>query len=77
MNIDTLIHMANRVAEFFQAMPDAHEGEEGVRDHLRKFWEPRMRQQLTAHFAAHGDAGMHPLVATALRAGILEPAVIG
>lgn len=76
MNIDNLIHMANRIAAFFEAMPDPDEAEAGVRDHLRKFWEARMRQQLTAHLTEHGDAGIHPLVATAVRAGILEPAVI-
>lgn len=76
MDIDNLIHMANRIADFFDAMPDRDEAEEGVREHLRKFWERRMRQQLTEHVAEHGDAGLHPLVAGAVHAGILEPIVL-
>ncbi|HCN70739.1 MAG TPA: formate dehydrogenase [Pusillimonas sp.] len=46
MNIDQLIHLANRIGDFFDAMPDRAEGIEGVTNHIEKFWEPRMRQQI-------------------------------
>lgn len=42
-NIDQLIRLANRIGDFFEAMPDRAEGIEGVADHIQKFWEPRMR----------------------------------
>jgi formate dehydrogenase subunit delta len=46
MDTENLIRMANRIAEFFEAMPDRGEALEGVATHIRKFWEPRMRRQL-------------------------------
>jgi|TARA_R110000851_G_scaffold278768_1_gene431941 formate dehydrogenase subunit delta len=46
VNIDQLIHLANRIGDFFDAMPDRAEGIEGVTNHIEKFWEPRMRQQI-------------------------------
>nr|WP_276511031.1 formate dehydrogenase subunit delta [Eoetvoesiella caeni] len=38
-----MIRLANRIGDFFEAMPDRAEGIEGVADHIQKFWEPRMR----------------------------------
>ena len=46
MDSDNLIRMANRIGDFFEAMPDAEEAVEGVATHIRKFWDPRMRRQL-------------------------------
>lgn len=66
MDTDNLVHMANRIAEFFQAMPDRREAVDGVAQHLRKFWEPRMRHGLAEHVRSQGTAGLHPLVAEAL-----------
>ena len=40
--------MANRIGEFFQAMPDRQEALLGVATHIRKFWDPRMRRELLA-----------------------------
>ena len=40
---DNLIRMANRIGDFFEAMPDHAEALEGIATHLKKFWEPRMR----------------------------------
>ncbi len=65
MDIDNLIHMANRIGEFFQAMPDHDEAVDGVTQHLRKFWEPRMRRELLAHLDRAGGSGVHPLVVDA------------
>ena len=46
MKPKTLVHMANRIGEFFQAMPDREEALMGVATHIRKFWDPRMRREL-------------------------------
>lgn len=67
MDTSNLIHMANRIGQFFQSMPDHGEAVDGVVTHIRKFWEPRMRQALLAHADAQGTEGMHPLVAEAVR----------
>jgi formate dehydrogenase subunit delta len=49
---DNLVHMANRIGEFFAAMPDAEEASREIAEHLHKFWEPRMRRELLAHLTA-------------------------
>jgi len=59
MNVERLIDMANDIANFFAGDPDREAGIDGVANHLRKFWEPRMRKQLLAHVAAHGPAGLN------------------
>ncbi|MFF7395958.1 formate dehydrogenase subunit delta [Achromobacter sp. NPDC008082] len=71
MEIGNLIRMANRIGQFFDAMPDRHEALEGVANHIHKFWEPRMRNELLGFLAASpdGDAGdeqLHPLVRDAV-----------
>ncbi|GAB2910420.1 formate dehydrogenase subunit delta [Paraburkholderia jirisanensis] len=46
MDENNLIDMANRIGDFFESMPDHEEALEGVADHIRRFWEPRMRRML-------------------------------
>ncbi|MDO5288136.1 MAG: formate dehydrogenase subunit delta [Pseudomonadota bacterium] len=67
MDADNLIHMANRIAEFFEAMDDRQEAVDGVALHLRRYWEPRMRTALHMHVQAHGPQGLHALVSDALK----------
>ena len=65
MDADNLIRMANRIGDFFEAMPDRDEAVQGVATHIRKFWEPRMRNQIFEHLDAGGE-GIDPLVRKAL-----------
>ena len=59
-----LVYMANQIAKFFQSQ--GHDKiVPGVADHIRKFWDPRMRKQIYAHLAA-GGAGLDPGVREAL-----------
>jgi formate dehydrogenase subunit delta len=67
MDIHNLVHMANRIGQFFQAMPDQAEATAGVAEHIRKFWEPRMRRALLAHADTAAGADLLPLVREALR----------
>jgi formate dehydrogenase subunit delta len=48
MDVGNLIEMANRIGEFFDSMPDREEAVDSVADHIRRFWEPRMRSALLA-----------------------------
>ncbi|MFL9872802.1 formate dehydrogenase subunit delta [Paraburkholderia megapolitana] len=48
MDEQNLIDMANRIGEFFESMPDREEALDGIADHIRRFWEPRMRRTLLA-----------------------------
>ncbi len=71
MEIANLIRMANRIGQFFDAMPDRPEALEGIANHIHKFWEPRMRTELLAFLERNpdGDAGeerLHPLVLQAV-----------
>ena len=50
-----LIKMANQIADFFEALPDRQEGLESVYQHIRKFWEPRMRIALLDFLEKHPD----------------------
>jgi formate dehydrogenase subunit delta len=59
--------MANRIGEFFQAMPDRHEALQGVATHIRKFWDPRMRRELLAYLDKQGGKGLSELVLSSLR----------
>ena len=62
---DRLVYMANQIGKFFQSQ--GHDkAVPGVADHIRKFWDPRMRKQIYAHLAA-GGAGLNPEVREALK----------
>ena len=66
MDADNLVRMANRIGEFFAAMPDRTEAKDGIVDHIQKFWEPRMREQLFAHIDREENSGLAPLVLEAV-----------
>ena len=64
-NHSNLIYMANQIGWFFQSQ--GHDKEVvGVADHIRKFWDPRMRKAIFAHLDA-GGAGLDPNVLEALK----------
>ncbi len=63
MTNEVMIHNANQIAAFFAAYP-REEAVASVEDHLRKFWEPRMRRQLVEYVAGGGD-GLHDLAIAA------------
>jgi formate dehydrogenase subunit delta len=61
---DRLVYMANQIGKFFQSQ--GHDNEvTGVAEHIRKFWDPRMRKAIFAHLDA-GGAGLDPNVLEAL-----------
>lgn len=55
MHVETLVRMVNQIGTFFEAMPDRPAALEEMAQHIRRFWEPRMRQQLMAHVDQGGD----------------------
>lgn len=65
MEADNMVHMANQIALFFASYPK-EEAVAGVADHLQKFWEPRMRKQIT-EYVADGGAGLHDLAVEAVK----------
>jgi len=65
MEVDNMVHMANQIANFFASYP-TEQAVAGVADHLQKFWEPRMRKQIT-EYVAHGGVGLHDLAIEAVK----------
>jgi formate dehydrogenase subunit delta len=70
MEIGRLVAMANDIANFFDSEPDKKVAAEGVRFHISRFWEPRMRREIIAHVAA-GGAGLSPTARDAV--ALLKP----
>jgi formate dehydrogenase subunit delta len=74
MDEQNLIEMANRIGDFFDSMPDREEALAGIADHIRRFWEPRMRRALLAA-VDRPDAGglaISPIVKEALLANRVQ-----
>ena len=67
MKIERLVKMANDIGAFFEAEPDKVKSAKGIADHIRNFWEPRMRREICEHLDRSDGAGLTPLVRTALR----------
>jgi formate dehydrogenase subunit delta len=64
MSPDRLIYMANQIGKFFQSQ--GHDkAVPGIAEHIRKFWDPRMRKMIFAHLDA-GGAGLMPNALEAL-----------
>ena len=64
MEANRLIATANQIGLFFRAQGDAA-AVDGIEDHLRKFWHPRMRREIIALLEA-GGAGLDPNVREAV-----------
>jgi formate dehydrogenase subunit delta len=70
MSPERLVYMANQIGKFF-ASQGADEAVAGTLDHLRKFWDPRMRAEILTYLDG-GGSGLDPNVREAvlrLRAG--------
>lgn len=61
-----MIHRANQIALFFAGYPH-DEAVAGVTDHLKRFWERRMRDQIIAYVANNGGQGLHQLALEAVK----------
>lgn len=70
MDVERLVAMANDIAAFFDAEPDKAVAVEGVRFHMSRFWEKRMRSAIIAHVEA-GGAGLSPTASAAVK--LLSP----
>ena len=66
MDVQRLIAMANDIARYFASEPEPEVGVEGVAEHLRKFWNLRMCEQLVSHVES-GGGGLDPMAVAAVR----------
>ena len=66
MSPDKLVYMANQIGKFFTSQgPD--EAVAGTADHIKKFWDPRMRAAILRHLEAGGH-GLDPVARGAVEA---------
>jgi formate dehydrogenase subunit delta len=64
MPLPRLVYMANQIGKFFVS-EDKDTATLAIADHLKKFWDPRMRAEIVAHLAAGGE-GLDPEVRDAV-----------
>jgi formate dehydrogenase subunit delta len=78
MNIDLLIKMANEIGEFFAGTTDKDGAARDVCNHIKRYWEPRMRAQMVSYYDERNGAGLSEIAKGAvvlLKAGTAPPAV--
>jgi formate dehydrogenase subunit delta len=63
-SLDKLIYMANQIGKFF-AGQGPQLAVSGTAEHIRKFWDPRMRAAIFAHLD-NGGAGLDANVRQAI-----------
>ncbi len=64
--IERLIKMANDISNFFNTETDKELAAEGVKKHLLRAWEPRMRHEIIAYYQQDGS-GLSPLAKEAVK----------
>ena len=52
----------NRIGDLFEAMPDREQALHDIAEHVRKFWEPRMRRVMLAYLDEKGGEGLSEIV---------------
>ena len=72
MNLDLLIKMANEIGEFFTGASPPEQAAKDVANHLRRYWEPRMRKQMLDYYEQRQGAGLSDVAKQAV--GLLHAA---
>jgi formate dehydrogenase subunit delta len=67
MHPEYLIRMANDIASFFAAESDKEQAARNVHAHIKRYWDPRMRARIVAHYRAGGE-GLEGIVRSAVAA---------
>lgn len=70
MSTDKLVMMANQIGRFFG--PQRGDPAASIADHLRKFWDPRMRAAIVAHLERGGEGLDAPVRQAVQRLAALE-----
>ena len=64
MSPEKLAYMANQIGKFFSHQKHA-EAVASIEDHIRRFWDPRMRKQIVAQLDSP-ESGLDPAVREAI-----------
>ncbi|HTV35973.1 MAG TPA: formate dehydrogenase subunit delta [Xanthobacteraceae bacterium] len=62
---DKLVYMANQIGKFFASQSD-EAAATGTAEHIRKFWDPRMRAAIFTYLD-DGGTGLDPAVRRAIQ----------
>jgi len=66
MNTDLMIKMLNEISAFFAGEDDREQAARDIQNHVRRYWEPRMRAQLLEYFEQRQGAGLSDLALEAV-----------
>ena len=66
MRAERLVSMANDIGHFFDADANKEEAAKSVANHITRYWDPRMRRQIVAHYREAGGAGLDPVPRSAI-----------
>lgn len=66
MDSHHLLQMTNRIGLFFEAQPDRDQSLADAAAHIRRFWAPGVRQELSRWLHEHDGRGLTPFMAEAL-----------
>ena len=55
MKIERLVKMSNDIGNFFNSEPDKEIATEGIKNHLLRSWDPRMRKAIIAYCQEDGS----------------------
>ncbi len=66
MDIHNLVKMANQIGAFFESMPDREQAKADIANHIKKFWEPRMRKTILQKMDGGEAADLSPVVREAI-----------
>jgi len=65
MHIDLLISMANQIGDFFNgASPES--APRDVANHLKRYWDPRMRTQIIQYYEERHGSGLSDIALGAI-----------
>ena len=62
---EKLVKMANQIGDFFKSCPE-DPAVEGIREHIAKFWNRKMRDDLFNYLDISGTSTLQPLVEKAI-----------
>ena len=68
MNLEHLVEMANQIGRFYEAYPNRAEALASTAQHIRRFWDPRMRAEFLEYVDGPAPEGLDGFVVEAVRA---------
>jgi len=66
MDNQNLVKMANNIGDFFKSETNRELAINGIEQHIKASWAPRMRQQIISYLQ-QGGTGLMDIVAEAVR----------